>query len=131
LAIALVYDPSETLSLRVFRRYLAYLVSPRIDKLWIARLIYRLRDLLWLRCSISALWGMKYLEADPLLNDALQVHPREIRRQAIARSLTVLRTRPSRTIIAQAYETTTIGSADISAQQRNNASLAHLAHGRS
>ena len=118
LAIAIVYDPSETLSLWVFRRYLTCLVRPRIDKRWIARLVYRLRDLLWLRYPISAIWGMKYLEADPLLNDAVQVHRRKMRRQAIARSLTVLRPRPSRTMIAQACETTTNGSADISSQQQ-------------
>ncbi len=90
LAIALVYDPSDTISLQVFRSYLTHLLSPRIDERWIARFVYRLRDLLWLRYPISSIWGMKYLEADPGLNDAVHVRPREIRRQAIARSLTVL-----------------------------------------
>jgi glycosyltransferase involved in cell wall biosynthesis len=90
LAIALVYDPSETISLWMFRRYLAYLVSPRIEKRWIARFVYRLRDLLWVRYPISSIWGMKYLDVDPGLNDALQVRPREIRRQTIVGSLTVV-----------------------------------------
>ena len=95
LTIALVYDPSETIGLRVFRSYLAHLVSPRIEKPWIARSLYWLRDLLWLRSPISGLWGTKYLDADPGLNGAVEVRPREIRRQAMARSLTILRTKPS------------------------------------
>lgn len=91
LAVALFYDPIETISLRVFRNYLTHLVAPRIDNLSIARFVYRLRDLLWLRYPISSLWGMTYLEADPHLNDMVKVNTREIRRQAIARSLTVQR----------------------------------------
>jgi len=89
LAIALVYDPSTTMS--VFRSFLAHLVSPRIGKLWIGRFVYRFRDLLWLRNPISGVWGMKYLDADPEVNDAVQVRPREMSRRAKARSLTVLR----------------------------------------
>jgi hypothetical protein len=106
LAIALIHDPFETLNLRVFRSYLARLVAPRIDKLWIARFVYSLRDLLWLRYPISSLWGMKYLDADPQLNDIVQVNPREMRRQAMARSLSLRRTLPVGTIITKARETT-------------------------
>jgi hypothetical protein len=95
LAIALLYDPLETTTLRVLRSYLACLVSPRIEKLWIAPFVFRLRDLLWLRYPISSMWGTKYFDVDPQLNDAAQVHPREMRRQDIARSFTVLpRARP-------------------------------------
>jgi hypothetical protein len=89
LAIALGYDPSETCSLRLVRDYLT-LVNSRIERLRIARFVFRIRDLLWLRRPSSSILGMKYLEVDPIVNDVVQVRPREICRQSIARSLTVL-----------------------------------------
>jgi glycosyltransferase involved in cell wall biosynthesis len=90
LAIALGYDPSETVSLWVVRNYLTRLVSPRIEALRIACFVYRIRDLLWRRYPSSSIWGMKYLDVDPTVNDGVQVRPREIRRQTNARSLTLL-----------------------------------------
>jgi glycosyltransferase involved in cell wall biosynthesis len=90
LAIALGYDPSETCSLRLVRDYLTRMVNPRIEGLRIARFVFRIRDLLWLRRPSSSILGMKYLEVDPEVNDVVQVRPREICRQSIARSLTVL-----------------------------------------
>jgi glycosyltransferase involved in cell wall biosynthesis len=90
LAIALVYDPSDTVSLWVVRNYLARLVRPRLEKLRIACFVYRIRDLLWLRSPSSSIWGMKYPDVDPTMNDGFQLRPREIYRQTKARSLTLL-----------------------------------------
>ena len=111
LAIAFIYDPFETISLRVLRSYLAHLVAPRLDKLSIARFVYMLRNLLWLRYPISSIWGMNYLDADPQLTDTASVSPRELRRQAIARSLSLNRTLPLGCMTATNPETTAIGPA--------------------
>jgi glycosyltransferase involved in cell wall biosynthesis len=111
LAIALIYDPLETISLRVLRSYLAHLVAPRLNKLSIARFIYMLRNLLWLRYPISSLWGINYIDADPQLNDTASVSPRELRRQALARSLILHRTLPLGGMIAITPEPTATGPA--------------------
>jgi glycosyltransferase involved in cell wall biosynthesis len=90
LSIAFCYDPAETCSFWVVRNYLTRIVRPRIEGLWVARFVYRIRDLLRLRRPSSSIWDMKYLEVDPTVNEVVPVRPRETRRQSIARSLTVL-----------------------------------------
>jgi glycosyltransferase involved in cell wall biosynthesis len=90
LAIALVHDPFDNMRFWMVRATMAQLIAPRIRGARMARLVYKIRDVFWVEYPRSSVWGMRYLDADPALNDEVQVRPRELSRQALLRSLTVL-----------------------------------------
>jgi glycosyltransferase involved in cell wall biosynthesis len=90
LAIALVNDPFDNIRFWMVRATMAQLIGPRLKSARIARLVHKIRDVFWVEYPRSSVWGMSYLDADPAVNDEVQIRPRELSRQAILRSLTVL-----------------------------------------
>jgi glycosyltransferase involved in cell wall biosynthesis len=88
LMIALIQDPSNNASLGLMRVCMRYLIGRHVKFLKFFKLAYkrafRSED------PRSSVWGMYYTDANPAINDGPGIHPRELYRQTIVRSLRVL-----------------------------------------
>jgi glycosyltransferase involved in cell wall biosynthesis len=92
LVIALVYDAHDNVSSWMVRACIAQLIGPRVKRLKIARLFYKIRDVFWVKYPQSSVWGTNFLDADPAVNDGGRMRSLETDRHATLRSI---RTRKS------------------------------------
>jgi hypothetical protein len=69
---------------------MAHLIRQHIKNARMTWLAYKIRDVFWIESPRSGVWGKSYFDADPAVIDEIQIHPRELSRQGILRSLTVL-----------------------------------------